>query len=109
MINNHDMHYYGNAKTAACKIKQIFEKSRADIRFPMINISLMSQSCMESKGKHAIVFCIESNCILTKIWAFTIQSIHAMNLYKIFGYFNLGITRPCMEQKNGQAGNQKIL
>jgi len=39
MINYHDMHYYGNAKTAACKIKQTFEKSRADIRSPTINIS----------------------------------------------------------------------
>ena len=33
MVNNRDMHYYGNAegnaKTAACKIKEAFEKSRA--------------------------------------------------------------------------------
>jgi len=67
MVNNHDMHYYGNAKTAACKIKQIFEKSCADVRSPMINISLMSQSCIEAKDKYTTVFCIESNCILTKI------------------------------------------
>jgi len=31
------MHYYGNAKTAACKIKQVFEKSCASIRSPALD------------------------------------------------------------------------
>ena len=38
--NNYDMYDYGNAKTAACEIKQVFEKSHANIRSPTINILL---------------------------------------------------------------------
>jgi len=34
MNNNQDMHYYGKA----CEIKQVFEKSHANIRSPTINI-----------------------------------------------------------------------
>ena len=51
MINNHELHYYGNAKTAACEVKQAFEKSRANIRSPMINISLLLTVALKQWSK----------------------------------------------------------